>query len=240
MKAVIMQPTYLPWIGYFDLMDQSDVFVFLDDVQFEKQSWQSRNRIKTLQGELWLSVPVVKKFPQLLKDVEINNATAWSKTHFKSIVQNYQKAAYFKDLIKDYEMIYETGWSKLAELNIKLIKTIVTRLNLAKKMLFSSELNCTGNRVGRLINICKAVGADTYLSPLGSKGYIDEDNRFEAEGVKLEYQQYTCPQYRQQYGDFIPFMSTIDLLFNEGDRSLQIIRSGREEYRGEDVHNSRK
>lgn len=167
MKAVIMQPTYLPWMGYFDLIDQSDVFVILDDVQFEKQSWQSRNKIKTPQGEHWLSIPVVRRFPQLLKDVQINNSADWARNHFKTICQNYQKSAKYALYVADFEKIYSTNWARLIDLNVGLIRLISNKLGIEKKMVFSSSLNVTGSKVSRLIDICKKLRADNYLSPAG-------------------------------------------------------------------------
>jgi len=227
MKAVVMQPTYLSWMGYFDLIDQSDIFVFLDDVQFEKQSWQQRNKIKTPQGWQWLSIPVVKKFPQLIKDVQISNNIGWAKIHWKTIVQNYEKAPAFANYKDAFEHIYSKNWDKLADLNMALIKLICDVLGIKKDFIRSSDINVPGDKVVKLVNICHKINATTYLSPVGSAGYIEEDNRFKSEGITLEYHNYEFPRYSQLYGEYVPYLSVVDLLFNCGESALGIIKKGR-------------
>ncbi|MFC1571746.1 WbqC family protein [Candidatus Margulisiibacteriota bacterium] len=204
MKAVIMQPTYLPWMGYFDLMDQSDIFIFLDDVQFEKQSWQQRNKIKTAQGELWLTVPVIRKFPQLINEVEVNNALNWSKKHWKTISQCYRKASCFQNYETEFAAVYASSWHKLIDLNISIIKIICRLLGIEKRIVCSSDMNVNGKKVSKIISLCKEVKADIYLSPSGAENYLEEDNQFLSEGIKLEYHNYDVPAYNQLYNDFKP------------------------------------
>lgn len=240
MKAVIMQPTYIPWMGYFDLIDQSDVFVFLDNVQFEKQSWQQRNKIKTPQGWIWLTVPVLQSLGQKINDVKINNNSKWKEKHWKSIKYNYDKAPYFKRGINFFEELYHTNWEYLVDMNIHVIEWITKQLNIKKDFIKSSNMNIKGRKTELVVGICKELNADTYLSPLGSAIYIEENNLFEREGIKLEYQHFEHPTYKQLWGDFIPYMSVIDLLFNEGDKGLDIIRSGRRKpYTSEEVRKMR-
>lgn len=227
--AVIMQPTYLPWIGYFDLMDQSDYFVFLDSVQFEKRSWQQRNRIKTSAGELQLSVPVLTKgkFQQKITDVGIDATHSFYKKHLKSVKLNYSKATFYNKYIIGLEKILYKQHTYLVKLNIELIKWLKEQLTIKTHLLRSSQLNVRGNSTELLVNICKDLGAETYLSPIGSKSYIQEGKLFSDNNIKLQYHDFKHPTYHQLDGKFIPYLSVIDLLFNEGDSSLKVIRSGR-------------
>lgn len=227
MKVAIMQPTYLPWTGYFDLMERSNIFVFLDDVQFEKQSWQQRNQIKTTTGAQWLTVPVLQKLPQKISEVIINNTVPWRKKHWNTIKQNYSKSSHWQNYFAFFEELYEKDWELLAELNIYVVLWLKKQLGITTKTVKASKLNAQGARVELLIDICKKLGADEYLSPIGSKAYIEENNIFPHNNIKLEYQNYEHPIYRQLYGDFIPYLSAVDLLFNKGGHSLEIIRSGR-------------
>lgn len=228
--VAIMQPTYLPWTGYFELMDSCDVFVFLDCVQFDKRSWQQRNRIKTVSGELYLTVPVFTKNrrEQKILEVEIDGSREFSLQHLRSIQSAYGKAPFYRQYIRGLKELLERKHTHLAELNIDLIHWIARMLGIETRTLRSSTLPARGARVERLISICEFVGADHYLSPEGARAYIEENNPFETRGIRLSYQKYRHPAYRQLHGDFIPHMSTLDLLFNEGERGLDIVRSGRE------------
>lgn len=229
LTAVIMQPTYLPWMGYFDLMDQSDYFVFLDSVQFEKRSWQQRNKIKTPKGELLLTVPVLSKgrFKQKINDVKIDKTVRFEKKHLKAIKHNYHKAKFFKRYIADLENILCQNHSYLVNLNIELIFWLKEVIGINSKLIRSSSLRTKGKRAELLTVICNTLRVQRYLSPIGSQLYLKESNAFKDRGVKLDYHNFKHPQYYQLYGDFIPYLSVIDLLFNEGNKSLSIIRSGR-------------
>ena len=229
MLAVIMQPTYLPWIGYFDLLDRADIFILLDNVQLEKQSWQQRNRIKTSGGWRWLSAHIVQKFPQNLDETLINSSQNWIGKHSKTIEQSYCRAEYWEEYGPSFLDMYSHPYEYLLDLNIAIICWLAEQLEIGTKMVRASSIPVSGGRVDRLINICNYIGADFYLSPPGSAAYIEEDNRFSTEDIKLEYQQYEHPIYKQLYGEFISHMAAIDLLFNEGANSLGIIRSGRRE-----------
>ncbi|MCX5713482.1 MAG: WbqC family protein, partial [Candidatus Omnitrophica bacterium] len=178
-------------------------------------------------GEQWLTVPVLRNFPQLIKDVCINNVTDWRASHWKAITYNYQKSGYLEKYKTLFENIYMNRWEKLRDLNIEFIRAICLCLGLKKKFMYSSELAATGEKVERLINICKKVNADTYLSPAGSYDYIEENNMFKDSGINLIYHDYSFSTYRQLYGEFISHLSVIDLLFNEGDKALEVIRSNR-------------
>ncbi len=233
MNAVITQPTYLPWLGYFDLIDQADIFVFLDTVQFEKQSWQQRNKIRTSKGLEWITVPALIKgrFGQLIKDVELNPIKFPDK-HIKQIRQNYSQSPFFEAYYEEFSDILakESEASSLCDVNIGIVKWLCSKLSLKIDFVRSSELKATGKRSELLVNILKEINADSYLSPLGSLDYIKNDYCiFEKNNVAVTFQNYTHPEYRQIYKPFMPYASIIDLLFNEGERGLKIIRSGRKE-----------
>jgi len=185
----------------------------------------NRNRIKTPQGTRWLTVDVLTKghYGQLINEVEINNSVPWSSIHEKSISQNYSKAPYFRKYRTFFEDIYHQKWERLADLNEALIKVICQILGISSvEFIRASELNASGESTELLVNICRAVGADTYLSgPSGNK-YLDE-GLFASEGINLRYTDFKHPIYTQLWGDFIPNMSVIDSIFNEGEGSLEIL-----------------
>lgn len=222
MKAVIVQPIYLPWMGYFGLIDIADTFVFYDDVQFVKQSWQQRNKIKTQNGWIWLTVPVFQNFGQKINEVKINNNLNWRDKHWKSIKHHYSKAPLFEEYMSIFEEIYEKNWKYLVDLNVTLIKEITEILDLKTEFMFSSELNAKGTKTERLINILNKIGADEYVSGPAAKSYI-EIERFKNEGISLYWYEFNHPNYPQLYGDFIPYLSVIDLLFNAGNEAIKYI-----------------
>lgn len=231
MIAVIMQPTYLPWIGYFDLMDSADIFVLLDTVQFEKQSWQQRNKVKTVDARtIWLTVPVLQGMQQKIKDVQIKESTPWRRKHWGTISQYYKYAPYWKLYNEELAELYSREWSLLFDWNAAVLTFLKEKFGITTEIVPASEIPVSGDRVGLLVNICHYLKADVYLSPVGSANYIEENNIFSSQGISLIYQKYTHPIYNQIYGNFISHLSAIDLLFNEGPASLEIIRSGRGRY----------
>ena len=218
--AAIMQPTYLPWVGYFDLIDQVDVFVYLDDVQFEKQSWQQRNQLRGPGGLEWITVPVRIKgrFGQLICDVEINPVKFPDK-HIKQVAQNYRRAPYFKDYFESFEAAIRKAADSgvLCGLNISMIEWCCQNLSIGTKRVRSSQLGVEGRRSERLVQLLDKLEADRYLSPMGSYEYICEDSEcFDREMVKVSFLQYEHPEYKQVYDPFMPYASVIDLLFNHG------------------------
>ena len=229
-----MQPTYIPLLVYFDLIDKVDYFVFFDDVQLTKRSWQVRNKIKSANGELWLSIPIKKtksRDETLLNNAIPNYETGWIEKHLKSIEFNYKKAKYFSDIF-DFLMKFYTKTNTLSEFNSRLIIEIVKKIGIETKLIYSSQLeNIEGAKDVRLVNICKKINTDEYLSPQGSAVYINEKQQggsFVDNNIKLFYHDYQHPVYNQLYGDFIPYIGIYDLLFNEGfENSLEIIRRGR-------------
>lgn len=221
----ILQPGYLPWLGFFEQMCRSDVFVIYDDVQYDKEGWRNRNRIKTANGIQWLTVPVLLKGSgnQMILDARIDNITNWRKKHLAAISQNYSKAPCFKEYIGAFEEAYARDWEFLVDLDMHLIRILAGCLGLGhKKIIRSSTLDIQGDRIERLIKICETFGADVFYEGASGRNYIDE-RAFLERGVKIEFQSYQHPTYHQLYGDFTPNMSVIDLLFNHGTDSLRII-----------------
>jgi hypothetical protein len=228
MKVAIHQPQYLPWLGYFDKIDKADAFVLLDTVQYKKNEWQNRNKIKSVTGWQWMTVPVTYRFPQRIHEVEIDNSTRWWEDHWKSLVTNYSKAAYWWTLRVSWETAFrEAGrkYEKLTDLNCSWVKALALLLGIKTPIYVASmDLPRFPDMPDeRLIGICKHFKADTYLSGSGGHGYLNLE-KFEKAGLKVEFQKFEHPMYSQMFGGFDPCMSVVDLLFNHGHFSLRIIR----------------
>lgn len=222
------QPQYLPYLGYFDKAAAADVFVFMDLPQYKKREFQNRNRVKGPSGEIWLTVPVITKgkFDQPIREVEIDPTQDWQRSHWNTLELNYKKAPFWDWYAPEMKGFYEKKWTRLAELNIQMCLFFFKALGLTVPCKIESELGTTTQSTERLIEMCRKTGADTYLSGAGGKDYMDE-SRFKAENLGLKFQHYQHPAYRQQYPktDFLPYMSIVDLLFNEGPESLGILRN---------------
>lgn len=213
---VITQPTFLPWMGYFDLVAQSDVFVILDSVQFEKQSWQSRNRIRTPNGEvLWLSVPVKQQpLETIVKDIQIaSNPPLWRKKQLKTIYANLQKAPCISEVRRIVGSVFDKNHSNLADMNIDFIKILSRELGIERHFVRSSELSVKGKREELLLNLCKYFECDRYYSNAGSAVYLEKSrSAFSENGILLEFQQFEHPIYEQQGAGFISHLSVIDAI----------------------------
>ena len=226
MKVAVHQPQYLPWLGYFDKMDQADCFVVLDQVQFKKNEWQNRNRIKTAAGWQWLTVPVLHRFPQKISEVKINNAAPWSRKHIGALVSNYSGTPFFELHRAFFEEIYARDWTLLLDLNLATLSYLAQALGIRTKLHLASSLQARGEATDRLVAICQAVGADSYLSGAGAREYLDV-RRFEDAGIRVLFQTFQCPPYPQRFGAFEPNLSIVDLVFNCGEQSLQVLRQWR-------------
>ncbi len=226
MKAVIHQPQYFPYPGFFHKLSLADVYVVMDDVQYDKR-FTNRNRIITTTGWTWITVPINKdhKF-SLNMHVEINNELSWKTLHWKKIRQSYANAKYF-DLYKDdLKSIYDREWNYLFDLDFETLKLTLKWLGIKIDIIKESELKVGGKSTERLINVCKTIGADTYVSGMGGRNYLDEQF-FEKHNVKLEYQKYSPIQYQQYLAkSFIPDLSILDLLFNMGQDSMRYMENG--------------
>lgn len=224
MTGVILQPSYVPWRGYFHLIQRADVFVFLDDVQYTQRDWRNRNILKGPQGPQWITVPVVTKGRRLqsIMDVEIDNSTNWRREHLAAIRRCYARAPYFSDYIGTLETQYGREWKNLCELDIELTQLIAQWLGLDTRFVRSSDLDITASRTQRLVGICKRLGVTRYISGPSGRSYIDEAE-FEREQIELVYHSYDYPEYSQSFGAFLPHVTAIDLLCNCGDRSAEHI-----------------
>lgn len=224
MIVSIHQPQFLPWLGYFDKIYKSDAFVFLDNPQYKKNEYQNRNKIRSKTGWFWLTVPVIIKnrFGQKINEVEINNLIDWKRKHVESIKQSYSKAKYFLEYKSFIDDLYSRDWNKLVDINVYTISSILKILGIEKQIYFESKLNITTDKTDRLIDICRKLNADTYLSGTGAKEYLEED-KFKENNIKLIYQEFEHPVYPQVYNDFVPYMSIIDLIFNCGTKSLEVL-----------------
>lgn len=222
----ILQPGYLPWLGFFEQVYRCDVFVLYDDVQFEKGGWRNRNRIKTSTGPQWLTVPVLLKgldFPSI-KDVIINSSVPWQKKHIKSIMQNYSKAPFFETYADGLFGILNRSWKYLVDLDIQLIHWVAKQLNIGTEIRLSSDLNITGSNVHRLIDIIHALNGNHFYEGSAGENYIDA-SIFERSGISVTFQDYKHPAYPQLHGNFLSHLSIIDLLFNCGSDSLKVLAS---------------
>ncbi len=226
----VMQPTYLPWAGYFDLMDQVDCFVLLDDVQFSRQSWQQRNRIKARDGAHWLTVPVRRTgSPQRILEVEIEEGTPWRRKHRDAILQGYAGTPGLPGLKEFIEESYARSWQLLVDLNIHFITAFRDRLGITTPLQRASEMEPGAgmDAVDRLAALCRALEAGRYLSPAGAWSYLRQGEALRREGVELRYHDYHPAPYRQKHPPFVPCLSVLDLMLNEGEHALSLIRQGR-------------
>jgi hypothetical protein len=221
----------LPWTGYFYAVKKADVFVLLDHVQFERNSWQSRNRIKGPKGPMWLTVPTHHKGFLPIKDIEIDNTQAsggarWAKKHWLALKTCYSRAPFFDVYAPFFESVYGSEWTLLAELNIHIIKYLSTQLGLSPVFVRSSELNVEGKRSQMVLNICKALKAERYLVSVGAEEYMVADKAgelFRNEEISVEILEYTPPIYPQLFGEFVPKLSAIDSLFNCGPENCRVL-----------------
>jgi hypothetical protein len=226
MLVGIHQPHYLPWLRYFEKIARSDVFIVLDDIQFSKNGWQNRNKIKSATGPLLLTVPVVSKNRQLLHETRINNATDWAQKHWKTLKQCYGPSPFFDSYAPFLEETYTRSWTFLKDLNRHMLTFFVGELGIDSPIVYASELNVPGSATGRLINLIRAVGGDRYYSgAYALDAYLDAE-AFADAGIDLDLQQWEPRVYAQRHGDFVPDLAIIDLLMNEGPQSLDCVLSG--------------
>jgi hypothetical protein len=214
--AAIMQPTYLPYLGYFHLVAASDVFVFLDDVQFARRSWQSRNRILGPGGEVMLTVPVKKHERDTpISAIEVFEGEPWREKHLKAISLNYARRPAFAEGMAFLEETL-AGAGLLADLNRRIVEGAARKMGLATEFVNARDLACPGHRSDHLLAICRAVGASDYLSPMGSHDYMEDDGVFAEAGFPVRFQGFVEIAYPQGREPFIPYMSFVDALMNLG------------------------
>ncbi|NPV87577.1 MAG: WbqC family protein [Anaerolineae bacterium] len=227
MKCVILQPSYIPWRGYFHQIFKADVFVFYDDVQYDKRGWRNRNRIKTPQGTKWLTIPVHSRGAQIehtpIHAIKIDWEQPWNTQHLKALQHSYAKAPYYNQYRQALEQYYQQKFEYLADFDICLTTTLAGWLGIRHtQFIRSSELHTSGNKTDKLIQILRKLGADHYISGPAAKAYIEEE-KFKEAGIRLEYMTYQYPPYPQLYPPYDPQVSILDLLFMTGDKALQYI-----------------
>ncbi|HEY3422541.1 MAG TPA: WbqC family protein [Methanocellaceae archaeon] len=218
-KAAIIQSSYIPWKGYFDIIHDVDKFVFLEDVQYTKHDWRSRNRVKTPGGVKWLSVPVTGGICQKICEAKIDNSLKWSEKHMRTIHHSYAACDHYRSYSDDIFRVLNKKYETISDLNMALIKKLSSLLGIETELINSRDLEAPGTRDDRLISICERIGADSYLSGPAAKDYIVQ-KKFDGAGLKLEYKNYDgYPEYEQPWGAFDPFISVIDLIFCCGERA---------------------
>jgi hypothetical protein len=226
------QPAYLPWLGYFDKIIRSDVYVFMDAVQLEKRSFTGRNKIKTPNGETWLTVPLsVKGYRELtIKDIKIDpEQYGWAKKHLQSIALNYRKAPFFEVLFPKLEALYGKHYDYLADMCYEHLCFWLEELGFpSKKIVKSSELDCTNTKSELILEYCQKLHATHYISGMFGKDYLDT-TAFRGAGITLEFQSYQHPVYPQLWGEFTPYMSIVDFCMNTNDYGM-ITRNQRGEF----------
>ena len=215
-KIAIHQPNYFPWLGYFYKIHQSDVFVFLDDVQYSNEGMHNYHYIKTSQGRHRLKVPVHQSFGMKINEVKTKEETDWKKKHLRTIQMNYAKAPYYNSVFQDYQSWLQTDFNGDLTLFDKLTTiSICDKLGIDTEFILSSELNVQGQKEDKVINICKALNGNIYFSGTGAMAYQDE-NRFRERGMKLEYSMFRPFEYPQLWGEFDKNVSVLDFLMNCG------------------------
>lgn len=236
MIVSIHQPNFLPWLGYFHRIAESDVHVILDNVQFEKNSFINRNRIKIASGWMWLTVPVLTKGrfgKNPIDQVLIDSKARWAEKMWKSIWLNYSRAPFFKNYFEPLgEILLKEDQEKLVDLNWALLYFLLKSLSLEVRLIHASELKVEEKKSDLVLAICEELKAKTYFSGALGRGYLEED-KFKARGIKIVYQEYRHPVYNQLFGDFMSHLSIIDLLFNCGPESLSILRREQQKIKGE-------
>jgi hypothetical protein len=222
--VVVLQPGYLPWLGFFDQLRRADVFVYYDDVQYDTHGWRNRNRIKTAAGTQWLTVPVRHGGlgrPRVL-DVEIDGRTSWARKHVMSLRQAYARAPHTARYLPQLEELLERRWERLVDVDVALVAMMAEWLGLSRRVERSSELGVSGERTDRLLRLCQRFSGTRYYSGAAARSYLDTA-LFERHGVRVEWQDFVHPEYPQQHGPFVPYLSAVDLVFNCGEDSRAVL-----------------
>ncbi len=226
MTAVILQSNYIPWKGYFDLINMADTFIIYDEVQFTKNDWRNRNKIKSANGLIWLTIPVqqVKLDQKICETVVVNNV--WRKKHWNSINLAYTKAPYFKLYKSIFEELYlNNSEQNLSKINVAFLSTIANILHIQTKIIPSTDLVLTTGKTQRLVDLCEQVGANNYLSGAAAQAYLDI-SLFNKHQIKVSWMDYSgYPVYNQLYSGFEPQVSILDLIFNEGPNAINYMKS---------------
>ncbi len=226
-KVAIVQSNYIPWKGYFDMIASVDEFILYDDVQFTKNDWRNRNKIKTPRGVAWLTIPVRHRFGQLIQETTVSDP-AWVQQHWRSLLQNYAKALYFREYAPLFENLYReiAGEQYLSAINYRFLREICAILGIRTSITWSRDYCLVDGKTERLVDLCRQAGAGEYLSGPAAKDYIQE-KLFSDADITLAYMDYSgYPDYRQLYPPFEHRVSIIDLIFNEGSNAINFMKKG--------------
>jgi WbqC-like protein family len=223
--VAILQPGFLPWLGFFNQMLRCDVFVYYDDVQFDKHGWRNRNRIKAPSGPLWVTIPVLHsgKQGQRIIDAEIDNGKSWARKMIASIQQNYARAPHLATYLPELEHLLVSPWRFLVDLDLAIADLMSRWFDIKRPVFRSSMLGIEGSKSGRLLSICQHFSATNYLSGNAAQAYLDT-GLFQDAGIAVEWQNYQHPTYPQLHGDFVPCLSALDLILNAGSDSIAILK----------------
>lgn len=226
MRISIHQPNFLPWLGFFNKAACVDTFVFLDHVQYTKNSYQNRCKIKTASGAQWLTVPVLTKgrFGQATSEVEIDNSAQWQDRIWKTVLYAYKKAPFFGEYGETFRSILLRQWDKLVALNETLLFWLFEELEIRPRIVRSSDLNLGGTGSRMILEVCLALEASEYLSGPSGKAYLNIDE-FRDCGIRVTFQDFSQLQYPQLHGAFVPGLSVLDALFNLGTRCRNLVRA---------------
>jgi hypothetical protein len=221
------QPVYLPWLGLFHKIALADRFVSFNQVQYQPKDWNNRNKVKTSQDLVWLTVPVNRKgyMEKKICDIEINNQVPWGRKHWGTLLNNYGKAPFFKKYADYFEHIYKLEWNSLVELNESMLQWFLDTLGIDIKVERAGDFDFCGEKSGLVLDMCQKLGAEIYIFGAQGRDYADTA-AFDAVGIEARFQEYHHPIYPQQHGEFASHISIVDLLFNCGENSLEILLSG--------------
>jgi len=225
-RIAILQSNYIPWKGYFDLINSVDEFILYDTAQFTKNDWRNRNTIKTPRGVAWLTIPVRHNFGQMIQETRVSNL-AWGQKHWSSLLQNYSKAPHFREYAPLFESLYRDIASEqyLSAINFRFMRAVCAILDISTPITWSRDYRLVDGKIERLVDLCRHAGADEYLSGPAAKDYIQEKS-FSDVGITLKYMDYSgYPEYRQLYPPFEHGVSILDLIFNEGPNAPQYLNS---------------
>ena len=238
MRLGALQPGYLPWLGFFDQIDKSDTFVIYDDLPYARHSWRNRNRIRVAQGWCWLTVPVVAagSSRRTIREIEIASESSWRRHHWRTIRNHYARAPYFSDHEEFFARLYERPWRYLVELDLEIVFHLLAVLGIKTRILLSSEEGLEREYLetreggedpaARVVFLCRRLGATEFLEGARGRSFM-EPARSDRHGITIEFHDYQHPRYRQRFRPFIPYLSAVDLLFNHGPDSAEILTGRR-------------
>lgn len=224
MKVGISQSNYIPWRGYFDFIDDVDLFIFYDDVQYSHRTWRNRNQVKAANGLLWLSVPVAHSHDTLIQDARISYDARWVQKHMRTLSLAYLRAPYLQPYLAEFAGLLDRKFETISQLNVAVCRWVMDKLSIRTRTMMSSELTAKGDKFERPLRILREVGATAYLSGPTARPYTDS-TRFREAGIGLEFKTYSYGAYPQLHGDFAGTVSVLDLLFNTGPLARSHLKS---------------